>query len=90
MPYIKPKYRPQYDKHVLALASRLRNQDESQVDGHVNYIITFLLMLIYNQAGRGYFDLNRAIGTLESCKLEFYRIAVAPHEDVKKAQNGSV
>jgi len=30
------------------------------------------------------------MGVLESCKLEFYRQVVAPYEDFKKKEHGSV
>lgn len=90
MPYIKKQDRKKYDHLVMKLARILRNQRDKSIDGHVNYIFTYLLMLIYNQAGCRYFDYNRAIGVLESCKLEFYRVVVAPYEDVKIKEHGSV
>jgi len=37
-----------------------------------------------------YFNYNRAMGVLESCKLEFYRRFVGRYEDKKIKENGDI
>jgi hypothetical protein len=65
----------------------MNKQPIEQVDGEINYIITTILKEVYPLR---YFNLNRAIGVMESCKLEFYRRVVGPYEDVKIRENGDV
>lgn len=57
--------------------------------GQLNFCITTLCLDFLGTAPR-YQDYNDVIGALEACKLEFYRRAVAPYEDVKKDSNGDV
>jgi len=87
MPYIKREERAKYDRALKELAGLLRAQPVEQVDGELNYVITRLLKESYPSK---YFSLNRAIGVLECCKLEFYRRVVAPYEDTKIKENGDV
>ena len=37
-----------------------------------------------------YFNINRAMGVLEACKLEYYRRVAAPYEDTMIQTNGDV
>mgnify|MGYP001405168626 CR=1 FL=1 len=37
-----------------------------------------------------YFNINRAMGVLEACKLEHYRRVAAPYEDTIIQTNGDV
>jgi len=87
MPYIKKEERAKYDNALKELTGLLRAQPVEQVDGELNYVITRLLKESYPLK---YFSLNRAIGVLECCKLEFYRRVVAPYEDTKINENGDV
>jgi hypothetical protein len=87
MPYIKQKKRPLFDDDIENIVSILKEQPLMEVDGDVNYIVTSIMKKLY--APR-YFNFNRAIGVLESIKLEFYRRAVAPYEDIKIKENGDV
>jgi len=87
MPYIKKEERAKYDNALKELTGLLRAQPVEQVDGELNYVITRLLKESYPLK---YFSLNRAIGVLECCKLEFYRRVVAPYEDMKIKENGDV
>ena len=57
-------------------------------DGEVNYTISRILNAFYNRSS--YSIMERAIGALECCKLEFYREVVAPYEEKKKELNGKV
>ncbi|TRO48628.1 hypothetical protein E2P65_02515 [Candidatus Bathyarchaeota archaeon] len=87
MPYIKMEDRPKYEEHLSKLISTLKSQPVESIDGELNYIITRILKESYPLR---YFNLNRAMGVLECCKLEFYRRVAAPYEDTKIEQNGDV
>lgn len=79
--------RPKYEKTLKELINTLKEQPVDQIDGNLNYIITRILKEAYPLR---YFNLNRAIGVLECCKLEYYRRVAAPYEDTKIIQNGDV
>jgi len=55
--------------------------------GEMNYIISRLLQILPSNT---YSSLESKIGLLECCKLELYRRAVAPYEDIKIQENGDV
>ena len=87
MPYIKMEDRPKYEKTLTELIGILKEQPVDQIDGNLNYLITRILKEAYPLR---YFNINRAIGVLECCKLEYYRRVAAPYEDTKIEQNGDV
>lgn len=63
--------------------------------GQLNYVVTkACLRYLRNleKPGRkiSYQDYNDVIGALECAKQEIYRRMVAPHEDIKKTENGDV
>jgi hypothetical protein len=79
--------RPKYEKSLGELIGILKEQPIDRIDGELNYIITKILKGVYPLR---YFNLNRAVGVLESCKLEFYRRVAAPYEDTKIEENEDV
>ena len=79
--------RPKYEKPLTELINILKEQTVDQIDGQLNYIITRILKESYPLR---YFNINRAVGVLECCKLEYYRRVAAPYEDTKIEQNGDV
>ena len=79
--------RPKYEKSLSDLINLLKKQPVDSMDGELNYIITRILKEVYPLR---YFNINRAIGVLECCKLEYYRRVAAPYEDTKIEQNGDV
>ncbi|MHA1287404.1 MAG: DUF6899 family protein [Candidatus Thorarchaeota archaeon] len=87
MPYIKMEDRPKYEKTLTELIDILKEQPVDQIDGNLNYLITRILKEAYPLR---YFNINRAVGVLECCKLEYYRRVAAPYEDTKITQNGDV
>jgi len=87
MPYILMEDRPKYEESLSALIGILKEQPVERVDGELNYIITRILKEVYPLR---YFNINRAMGVMESCKLEYYRRVAAPYEDTKIEQNGDV
>jgi hypothetical protein len=94
MPYIKKELREEIDAEINILVSRLKNLIEDNPSiraGTLNYTITKLIDGLYGPLEKaGYKDYNEAIGMLECCKLEFYRKAAAPYEDLKLRENGAV
>ncbi len=87
LPYIKAAKRSKYDVVLRELIEILKALPPEEIDGELNYIITRLLKDIYP---RKYFHINKAIGVLESAKLEYYRRVAAPYEDLKIKENGEV
>jgi hypothetical protein len=87
MPYILKENRKKYNALLEELIGILKKQPLDQIDGEINYIVTRILKEVYPLR---YFNLNRAVGVLESCKLEFYRRIVGPYEDKKIEENGDV
>ena len=67
-----------------------RRSQEPQVAGELNYQITKLDHEYINRLGVSYQTFNDVIGALEGCKMELYRKVIAPYEDIKQAENGSV
>jgi hypothetical protein len=76
-----------YNDEIEKIVNTLKAQPLMEVDGDLNYIVTSIFKKFY--APR-YFNYNRAIGVLESIKLEFYRRVVALYEDIKIKENGDV
>ena len=87
MPYILKENRKKYNALLEDLIGILKKQPLDQIDGEINYIVTRILKEVYPLR---YFNLNRAVGVLESCKLEFYRRVVGPYEDKKIEENGDI
>lgn len=87
MPYIKIEARGKYEEALKEIIGILKAQPVESIDGDLNYIITRILKESYPLR---YFNLNRAVGVLECCKLEFYRRVAAPYEDTKIKENGDV
>lgn len=87
MPYIKKEQRPEIDELIKPLIEKLKEISLEQQDGSLNYAITKILKEVYPVK---YFHLNRALGVLTAIKDEYYRVVVAPHEDVKIKENGEV
>ena len=89
MPYIKQEYRGEIDELVDKLADEIRYGYSITLKGGVlNYAITRMMTRIFDEPG--YFEWSQVITTLECCKLEFYRRAMAPYEDDKANENGDV
>jgi len=87
MPYILQEDRPKYEESLSTLIGILKEQPVERIDGELNYIITRILKESYPLR---YFNINRAIGVMEACKLEYYCRVAAPYEDTKIKQNGDV
>lgn len=92
MPYIKENYRKELQESIDQLAQKIQsihqNHPEQTRDGLLNFAVTELLNEVFPDAR--YTDFNELIGFLECCKLEYYRKKIAPYEDLKEQENGSV
>ena len=89
MPYIKKQDRKKFDKHINSLIKEIKKSKVENQDGQVDYIITKILKEIYSK-NKTFFNLNRAVGVLNSVMLEFYRRVVAPYKNKKIKQHGDV
>ena len=94
MPYIKKELREELEYPLDVITGHINgilcDKPEDRA-GILNYVITVLIDNIYGPLSDAkYKDYNEAIGMLECCKLEFYRKAAAPYEDMKEKQNGKV
>ena len=94
MPYIKKELREELEQPLNDIIGPLQDiLIDRKIDraGILNYVITTLIDSCYGPLSDAkYKDYNEAIGMLECCKLEFYRKAAAPYEDLKERENGSV
>lgn len=94
MPYIKREQREELEPELGALIQKMLSMPEFHSNGRagiLNYVITDMLDSCFGPLSDAkYKDYNEAIGMLECCKLEFYRKAAAPYEDMKEKQNGRV
>jgi hypothetical protein len=87
-PYITEKQREAVAEQLAQLVHAIDMLPEPH-DDVLNYAITILL-LDETEEKPSYLLLERAVGLLECCKLEFYRRMAAPYEDKKAAENGDV
>ena len=83
-PYIKQSERAPFDALVADFARVCL--DYSVSEGHVNYLLTRLLLTWFGPLN--YANLNAVLGVLEAVKLEFYFRKVRGYEDLKMAENG--
>lgn len=84
MPYITQEAR----KPIRPIADVLVDAIENE--GELNYAITLMCKLYADKKGICYSTYNTIIGVLDCAKQEFYRMEVAPYEDIKIETNGLV
>lgn len=87
MPYIKQKDRGQYNGYIRDITNMLNRLPAGEMSGTLNYIITKILK---DTLPSRYDDYNRLLGVLEAVKLELYRRAIVPYEELKIETNGDV
>jgi len=85
MPYISQESRDDLDPIIDTL--RYKVQFSPGADGLISYVIAEL-MKPYAQGN--FSDMAKGVGVLESSKLEFYRMVVAPYEEIKRLERGDV
>ncbi len=95
MPYIVEEKRQQIDREIDAIHQALVNleldDDQNNMEGNMNYVITRLLMMVYgDKDSTSYSNVNDAIGLLECVKQEYYRKVAVPYETQKEFENGHI
>lgn len=68
---------------------RLERGGLPETPGHLNYVLT-CAVLAFLGATPNYERFNAAVGALECAKQELYRKAIAPYEDQKSDENGTL
>lgn len=61
-----------------------------QTPGQLNYCFTRLALEYLETRGESYQVYNDIVGALEGAKMEFYRRAAVPYENLKIKLNGDV
>lgn len=95
MPYIVDEKRnvldPIIDQLHRALVELETDDEMNNMEGNINYTFTRLLMMVYgDRTTTNYSACNDAMGVLSAVQHEFYRKVVAPYEDQKEFENGSI
>ena len=80
MPYIKAEQR-----HDIMIEGR-----SPCTPGELNFVLTKVVCRYIHERGLSYTTANEIVGTLDACKLEFYRRIVVPYEQCKQEENGDV
>ena len=91
MPYIVDRKRraldPAIDELMTALRGLQLDDENDNLEGNLNYVVSTILSRLYNG---GYRDINAAMGLLASIQAEYYRKHAAPVENQKEHDNGPV
>ena len=87
MPYIKPDARVKINPYLEPLLEWASENEPTE--GELNYIISSLIWTCFEK-NVSYKNGNDLISILECAKLEFYRKKVAPYEDLKEKENGTL
>ncbi len=82
MPYIDPKGRPEFEKHIEAL--------QPNSAGELNYVLSRICAGYLTRKGKRYANLNEIMGVLSCVAHEFYRRVAAPYEDGKIKESGDI
>lgn len=91
MPYIKKEDRAKYDKHIKAIVDQLQGPTVDDAKGHMNYIISSLIVQYIRKIGLRYNRINDFIGgVLSCCQMELYRIVAIDYEEKAKDKNGDL
>jgi hypothetical protein len=91
MPYIVDSMRIKLEPTLGALVAQLKDFDDEDIEGVMNYTITEILnRRMKPETGWRYKWINRAIGVLEAVKFEFYRRLVANYEQNAINLNGDI
>lgn len=88
MPYIEHRLRDELGESLNTLFEALEGLHESERPGAINYCFSCLIRDLYPKAN--YRKMNEVMGVLECVKQEYYRKVVAPYEEVKEKENGSL
>lgn len=89
MPYIPSDDRKPYNEHLEALLHELTKQSETDLGGHLNYCVSYLMKRLWEDKKR-YVRANTLRGALENALDEWYRFHIVPYEEKKRKENGDV
>lgn len=91
MPYIKDEQRAVIENALIKIVEDIKKIPnwENNLGGILNYAITYIIKE-FTETRMSYKNISEIIATLECAKLEFYRKDIAPYEDIKERENGSV
>lgn len=84
MPYIKTEDRLKFNTRINEISNLIT------CDGDLNYVISLLLHKQLEKRGICYQNMNNLMGSIDCAKMEFFRTVIAPYEDKKRNENGSV
>jgi hypothetical protein len=88
MPYIEQKNREKFNDLIDNV---FINLDEKNWEGELNYVFSMLIKNVLDTNQRlNYKNINAAVGVLECCKQELYRMTAGPYEDIKINNNGGL
>lgn len=91
MPYIIDPMKIKLEPAIHNLVETLRQFEDEDVEGVMNYTITEVLnRRMKPEGGWRYKWINRAIGVLEAVKLEFYRRLASNYEQKAIEKNGDI
>ena len=88
MPYITQDKRNLLDPKIDDLAKEAMKTNPEHIEGILNYCITKLILQCMQTVK--YSEINKMVGALECCKLEFYQRLAIPYEMMKANENGDV
>ncbi len=90
MPYITQDRRKNYDSFLLALAQAMKQGGHD--NGDLNYCISKMVheWLLLHPQGLRYDAASDAMKAMDCAAREFYRVVVAPYEDIKSKANRPV
>lgn len=80
MPYLEPSIKKSLETGLI----------EPSTPGHLNYCFTEIILDYIELHGLSYQIINDIVGSLESCKLEFYQRIAVDYERKKAEANGDV
>ena len=86
MPYIDQRRR----EFIQDVIQGTIDYDEIENCGELNFAISKILEVYWNNNGKRYQQINDILGALEGAKLEFARRVMYPYEDQKIISNGDI
>jgi len=97
MPYIKKEKREKFQEILPEVISLFLLDVENGKDilkrnanpGELNYFLSSLIWRLW-KSDTSYANGNNLMGVLECVKQEFYRRQLAPYEDLKEKENGTI
>jgi hypothetical protein len=89
MPYIPKSEREQFQE-LTELINKTIIEGPSCTKGQLNYLMTKLALAYMSRCGKNYNTMNDVMGVFTNAANEFYRVQVAPYEDLKIDENGDV